>query len=207
MLQIEDSYRGLAELNAAKGIRSVLICDRGAMDPSAYMDREDWLRMLQEMELEEISLRDHRYDVIIHLVTAAKGAEPFYTLQNNATRTEGIETAIKVDKAVMNAWVGHASLQVIDNESVSNFNDKCDQVVRAVSTRLGLYEHFTEGVSPPRPLARTITKKKFLISNYDPDAPFPVEYRQFIVQRNQSNLISDMYLANTIENKQTRIRR
>lgn len=76
------------------------------MDPSAYMERKDWLKMLSEMDLEEVSLRDHRYDVVIHLVTAAKGAEAFYTLENNATRTEGLELASKLDSAVMNAWVG-----------------------------------------------------------------------------------------------------
>ena len=30
-----------------------------------------------------------RYDCVLHLVTAADGAKPFYTLENNATRTEG----------------------------------------------------------------------------------------------------------------------
>jgi AAA domain len=106
MLNIEDAYRKLAILNAERGIKTAIICDRGAMDPSAYMDREGWLRMLGEMGLEEVSLRDHRYDCIIHMVTAAKGAESFYTLETNATRTEGLELAAKLDTAVMNAWVG-----------------------------------------------------------------------------------------------------
>lgn len=39
MLQIENTYRSLAELNCKRGIKTVIICDRGAMDPSAYMER------------------------------------------------------------------------------------------------------------------------------------------------------------------------
>jgi len=30
-----------------------------------------------------------RYDCVLHLITAADGAEDSYTLENNATRTEG----------------------------------------------------------------------------------------------------------------------
>lgn len=76
------------------------------MDPSAYMPREEWLKMLKEMRLEEVNLRDHRYDIVIHMVTAAKGAEAFYTLDTNSTRTEGLALARDLDTAVMGAWVG-----------------------------------------------------------------------------------------------------
>jgi Tfp pilus assembly protein PilE len=44
-----------------------------------------------------VYLRDKRYDVVLHLVTAADGAEKFYTLENNAARYEDVPTAIKVD--------------------------------------------------------------------------------------------------------------
>lgn len=106
MLAVEDSFRELAAINARDGIKTVLICDRGAMDPSAYMPSDQWLKMLHEMGLEEVALRDHRYDCIIHLVTAAKGAEAFYSNQTNLTRTEGVDLARDLDTSVMNAWVG-----------------------------------------------------------------------------------------------------
>lgn len=38
-------------------------------------------------------LRDDRYDGILHLVTAACGAEEHYTLDNNEARREDVETA------------------------------------------------------------------------------------------------------------------
>ena len=76
------------------------------MDPSAYMPREDWLKVLQELRLDEAALRDQRYDFVIHLVTAAKGAENFYSLDNNTVRYEGLELARSTDDQIMNAWNG-----------------------------------------------------------------------------------------------------
>ena len=163
------------------------------MDPSAYMPREQWLQMLKEMGLEEVALRDHRYDCVVHLVTAAKGAESFYTLDNNSTRTEGLDLAARLDTAVMNAWVGHANFVVIDNESVANFHEKCDRVVQTVSSRLGLTNPIC---------SRQVIKKKYLVKEFDLYKPFPVPYREFLVEHR--------YLINTTQQTggtQTRIRR
>jgi hypothetical protein len=52
-------------------------------------------------------LRDKRYDVVLHLVTAADGAEKFYTLENNAARYEDVPTAKLVDGNLIKAWSGH----------------------------------------------------------------------------------------------------
>jgi len=41
-------------------------------------------------------LRENRYDAVLHLTTAAKGAESFYTKSNNAARRETIEEAREV---------------------------------------------------------------------------------------------------------------
>jgi hypothetical protein len=71
------------------------------MDPSAYIDRDSWLKMLNELELEEIDIRDHRYDIVVHLVSAAKGAEAFYSAENNTVRSEGLELARKLDSTIV----------------------------------------------------------------------------------------------------------
>lgn len=76
------------------------------MDPSAYMDRSGWLKILSELNLEECVLRDTRYDLVIHLVTAAKSAEQFYSLDSNSVRSEDIESARILDDKIMNAWNG-----------------------------------------------------------------------------------------------------
>ncbi|KAI9102051.1 AAA domain protein [Phlyctochytrium arcticum] len=193
MLTIQNTFIDLAKLNAKRGQKTVVICDRGAMDPAAYMPRPGWLQILKELDLDEVALRDHRYDCVIHLVTAAKGAEPFYTLDNNTTRSEGLEFAREVDDKVMNAWLGHASLQVIDNASVSNFAQKCDRTVQAVLTRLGL-------VTDSERYGRHVRKHKFVVHGFELDKPFPVSYRDFNVEH--------VYLVNTSgDGKQIRIRR
>jgi hypothetical protein len=40
--------------------------------------------------MNEVYLRDRRYDLVLHMVTAADGAEKFYNLSNNLARYEVI---------------------------------------------------------------------------------------------------------------------
>lgn len=47
--------------------------------------------------MDVVALRDNRYDQIVHMVTAASGAEKFYQLSNNAVRSESIELARELD--------------------------------------------------------------------------------------------------------------
>ena len=78
MMQIESVFFSVAE----KLNRDVLvICDRGTMDASVFIEREQWEAILQANGWNEIELRDTRYNQIIHMVSAANGAEAFYTLE------------------------------------------------------------------------------------------------------------------------------
>ena len=43
-------------------------------------------RRLEEFTWTVPQLRDQRYEAVVHLVTAAIGAERFYTLENNKAR-------------------------------------------------------------------------------------------------------------------------
>ncbi len=40
------------------------------------------------------------------MITAANGAEQFYSLSNNVTRTETIEVARELDERCSKAWIG-----------------------------------------------------------------------------------------------------
>lgn len=71
------------------------------------------------------------------MVTAADGAEKFYTLENNAARYEDVPTAIKVDQALQNAWRGHPHHIIIDNSSPS-FDKKIEKVINAVEKFVGI---------------------------------------------------------------------
>ena len=97
MLQLEDTYFSLAR---TQNRNCLVICDRGAMDCSAYLPREDWERIMERSQYNEVDLRDNRYNHVIHLVTAARGAEEHYTRTNNNARTEDLASAVNNDKLV-----------------------------------------------------------------------------------------------------------
>ena len=62
--------------------------------------KDAWGKILQALGTNEIDLRDKRYHQVIHMVTAANGAEKFYSLDNNATRSESPELARELDTKV-----------------------------------------------------------------------------------------------------------
>eukprot|EP00127_Corallochytrium_limacisporum_P007118 Clim_evm37s242 gene=Clim_evmTU37s242 len=135
MLKLEDTFENMANLEPQSTKGTVIICDRGAMDPSAYADPEEWDSMCKKNKWHETDLRDNRYDMVVYLVTAAKGAEAFYSTESNNVRSEGIELARELDTKVGRAWVGHPYLEIVDNSTT--FDLKLKRVVAAVATRLG----------------------------------------------------------------------
>ena len=133
-LQLEKEKifaQGAASMDAEK---ILIVCDRGALDNKAYMTDLDFSCVLESLGCNEVELRDN-YDAVFHLVTAAKGAEKFYTTANNAARTETVEQAAALDDKLIAAWTGHPHLRVIDN--ASDFEDKLKRLIREISTFLG----------------------------------------------------------------------
>ena len=59
-------------------------------------------------------MRDNRYDAVVHLISAADGAEEFYNTDNEA-RFETVEQAVERDRELRKAYVGHNKLFVVDN--------------------------------------------------------------------------------------------
>ncbi|SFG10267.1 AAA family ATPase [Prevotella sp. KH2C16] len=143
-LALEDKFTQMAEQCSQP---SIIICDRGALDISAYMDQATWNKITSEVGTSTMELRDHRYDAVIHMVSAADGAEKFYTTATNAQRlekadNEGLAVARHLDKRVMEAWAGHSHLRVINNHE--NFENKINRVLKEISSVLGLPQPITE---------------------------------------------------------------
>jgi len=135
-ISLEDKFRDLA---ANTDETCVLICDRGACDGKAYLTPEGWKTVLANMGVSNEGLiREGRYDAVLHLVTAAKGAEPFYSLVSNDTRTESVTEACKLDEKTQQAWMGHPRHCVFDNENNTNFEQKMRRVVDTVAKVVGL---------------------------------------------------------------------
>lgn len=154
---LEDSFYELARLS---GQPSVVFYDRGMMDISAYLPTQAWQGLLDENGLTAIGVRDRRYDAVFHLVTAAIGAEAFYTTANNTARTESPEQARELDHKLRDAWVGHPHLRIISNEG--DFKDKILRVVESVCRVVGV----------PAPLA---VERKFLVKSAPRQLPVRFE--------------------------------
>lgn len=112
----------------------LLVCDRGLLDNKAYMTPIEFHQALDYIGSNEVELRDN-YDAVFHLVSAAKGAEQFYTTSNNAARTESVEQARALDDALIAAWTGHPHLRVIDN--ATEFATKMRRLIGEISSFLG----------------------------------------------------------------------
>ncbi len=112
---------------------TIVIHDRGIMDNKAYLEEQDFNRLLREKRVQEIFLLE-RYDGVIHLVTAANGAEQFYTLSNNNARTETIDEARELDLKTQLAWLGHDYLNIVTNSN--DFNYKIEQTLKIIENML-----------------------------------------------------------------------
>ncbi|MBR6030155.1 MAG: AAA family ATPase [Clostridia bacterium] len=130
-----DKERAFTEIaKTFKNSKVLIVCDRGALDNRAYMSDADFRYVLRSLNTSEVELRD-QYDAVFHLVTAAKGAERFYTLANNAARTETPEQAAALDDKLIAAWTGHPHLRVIDNST--EFDAKMRRLIGEISSFLG----------------------------------------------------------------------
>ena len=110
-MQFEDSFQNFASLTSEP---TILLIDRGLMDGSAYVPAEEWDGLMRDMELKTEDIVDNRYDAIIHMVTAADGAESTYS---DNTRYESIEEAMQLDQQLRDAYNTHSNQIIIDNKS------------------------------------------------------------------------------------------
>lgn len=117
----------------------LIVCDRGALDNKAYMSALDFATVVSSIGSNEVELRDN-YDAVFHMVTAAKGAEQFYTTANNTARTETVEQAAELDDKLIAAWTGHPHLRIIDNSA--GFEDKLKRLIAEIAAFLGEPEPF-----------------------------------------------------------------
>jgi AAA domain len=162
---------GVKRVLKARGRPAVVLCDRGAMDGSVYVTADEFRRVLADRNTDVVQLRDNRYDACFHMVSAADGAEPHYTLENNKVRTESVEDARMMDQRTQRAWLGHPHLYVVDNST--DFEGKMSRLVDIIAKIVGL----------PSNLKRR--SAKFLLS-YPPDFtkfPVDIDYQVFEVEK------------------------
>ncbi len=133
-LNLANEFRRVAEV--FKGQKKIILYDRGPMDVKAYMPRGYFETLLEENNLTLRDVRD-RFNAVFHLVTAADGAENFYTLANNDARQDAtLDYARAVDRMVLSAWLGHPHLKIIDNST--DFEGKMKRLLAGVTRVLGM---------------------------------------------------------------------
>ncbi len=150
-LQIEKEKIFEQAAKTMPGEKILIVCDRGALDNKAYMNKAEFAEALAFIGSNEVELRDN-YDAVFHLVTAADGAEKFYTTANNTARTETPAEARELDKKLISAWTGHPHFRVIDNSC--GFDEKIKHLLSEIASFLG----------EPEPLE---IERKFLIEYPD----------------------------------------
>jgi len=124
---VQVASEGIAHLQAANK-RSIL-CDRGTLDCVAYWPASSahFLKSVKSTLKQELA----RYDVVIHLETAAEGQGYGFS---NPLRTESAKEALELDRKVQSAWKQHSNLYVIRQRS--SFMDKVDEVLQVLRNEL-----------------------------------------------------------------------
>lgn len=165
-----------------KYVGAVVLFDRGLTDGLAYTSDENFAKILETVGLNLVRSRDERCDAVFHLVTAADGAEEFYSLVNNAARFETAEQAREKDKRTRDVWVGHPHMRIIDNST--DFAGKLKRLYQEICIVLGI----------PVPIE---CERKFLVRIKDQNA---------IPAHAQRISIEQIYLASSV-NEIIRIRK
>lgn len=133
-IALENAFLAVAR---ASDKESFILCDRGVCDGRAYMETHAWRSMLKGNGWDMVSIRDGRYELVVHLVTAADGAAEYYSLDNNKTRSETAEQARALDKRTQAAWVGHPHLRIVDNRT--GFREKINRIDARISELAGVH--------------------------------------------------------------------
>jgi hypothetical protein len=95
----------------------VVLCHRGSLDPLAFWRQRGWPEQ-DFYEYTGTTIQDHyrRYTAVLHLVTAADGADQAYVRWPDAHRPEVADEAIRIDRWLHEAWCGHPCYFRLSNE-------------------------------------------------------------------------------------------
>ena len=179
VMELQFRLEDLAE-QAAEEIEkpTIIVCDRGLLDDKAYVSDEEFSKLTKKFKTTTFELLN-RYDLVMHLVTAADGKEEFYTTANNEARTETPEEAREKDKRTLNAWLGHDNLKIIGNDT--DFTEKITKTVKEIHNLL----------KTPYPIQK---QEKYLVVDVDIDKllskkPVLIEIEQYIEETENGEII------------------
>jgi len=138
--QMEEGFKTMARTT---GKKSVIFCDRGIFDIACYLPGmatgDAWKALLKQNKMVEIKMLA-RYTGVIHLQTAAIGAEKHYKsgdttddAGNKVFRRESPEEAKTLDANVAECWSKHKNLVKVENDaSWTSVDSKWEKALEAV---------------------------------------------------------------------------
>lgn len=129
-LQMELSFVQIAR---STGRPSVILYDRGLLDFAAYTPSDKWAQVMNHNQwiCDGILHCATKYDLILHLETAARGAEQHFTRGGvPATSREEIDDARNLDRKIQMCWRGHPHQRMVDNST--SFEGKLARATRHV---------------------------------------------------------------------------
>lgn len=119
----ENLIERYIEDNKNKNI--IALYDRCLLDNKSYVNDEEFNKLLNKFNI-DIDEYMNKFDLVIHMVSAAIGTEE-YTLLNNNARIESKEEAIKKDNMILNCYKNVKNHIIVDNRS--NFENKVNYVI------------------------------------------------------------------------------
>ena len=137
-IDLEKYFENLAKTQRKKVL---IITDRGCCDNFAYTSDANKNKVLENNNWSMNFLCNSRYDAVVHLVSAASGAEEFYTLENNSARTETKEEAAILDTNIQKQWNSHPNFFLIDNKS-KGFEMKIKRVLDIIGDLTGVSQKY-----------------------------------------------------------------
>ncbi|KAK0393157.1 hypothetical protein QR680_000080 [Steinernema hermaphroditum] len=108
IFRLEEVFENIA-MNEQKK-HTMIICDRGGMDPKAFTKREDqWNRIINSLNVSEDNILN-RYDLILRFHTAPR---KHYEKSTNKSRREDYQQAQIVNERYDAIWCEHRSFHNI----------------------------------------------------------------------------------------------
>lgn len=157
----ENMFFNLAKMSSKKAL---IIVERGLLDYKLMLEPELWEGLLNENGWKEADLSDSRYHLVMHLETAATGAEEIFNKWNEGTWT--LASAREHDSKLKDVWIKHHSFRALRNmKGLQGFEHKMEEAVKDIL----IYTN---------PASVRSCKRKFLVECDDPKLWVKENYAQ-----------------------------
>lgn len=127
LFRVQRELETAVELGMYGEHRRVILIDRGLIDNKAYMSGLMWSKILGTFGVSEEEILK-RYDAVMHLQSAACGAEEHYV--RNDVRRETVEQARVLEQKTRDAWKDHQLWSITKNAD-DGFSGKVQRAVAA----------------------------------------------------------------------------